>query len=215
MSINLDRANWPKRWITADWHLGEERMQIMQRPFQNAQEHVDRMVELHNQVVHPDDLVILVGDAVNKDKPEFLEHVGRFNGTKVLVRGNHDVPYSDEQLSDYFVLIVEDGDGIELSVEVEGSPLACYATHYPTQGREDRYNLVGHIHSAWKLQLNSVNVGVDCNHFAPHNLDESVPFLYTASCKFYDDDVWAAYADANLPHLGHRGKKGRYFQGAK
>ena len=30
-----------KRWITADWHLGEDRFQIMQRPFATAQMHVD------------------------------------------------------------------------------------------------------------------------------------------------------------------------------
>ena len=30
-------------WLTADWHIGEDRMEIMQRPFANQEEY-----ELHD-----------------------------------------------------------------------------------------------------------------------------------------------------------------------
>lgn len=209
--LNLDKKSWNKRWITADWHLGEDRMGIMMRPFRDQKEHLENIIERNNAVVKPDDLLIVVGDAVNQNKPEFLESLSRLNGKKVLIRGNHDRPYSLADLEKYFDLIIPEGDGLELEVLVEDKSLQCWATHYPTQARIDRFNLVGHIHSAWKFQLNSINVGVDCNHFYPHDLDTFVPFAYTAITKFYDDDVWAAYAQANKAFVGERGKSGAYF----
>lgn len=209
--MDLGQKNWNKRWITSDWHLGEDRMTIMMRPFKDQAEHVETIIERNNAIVGKDDLLIVVGDAVNQNKPEFLETLSRLNGRKVLVRGNHDRPYSLEDLGKYFELIIPEGEGIELEVLVDGNPVQCWATHYPTQARHDRFNLVGHIHSAWKFQLNSINVGVDCNHFLPHDLDIFVPFAYNAITKFYDDDVWAAYTEANQFFVGKRGKSGAYF----
>lgn len=200
-----------KRWITSDWHLGEDRMEIMMRPFSSESENVEKIIKNHNSLVKESDLVIVVGDAVNQNKPDHVETIKRLNGHKILIRGNHDRPYSDKELGEYFEEIIDEGDGLELEVEVDGEPLLCWATHYPTQARKDRFNLVGHIHSAWKVQLNSVNVGVDCNHFRPHDLDEFVPFAYNAISKFYDQDVWAAYHNSNKSYVGKRGKEGVYF----
>jgi len=36
-----------------------------------------------------------------------------------------------------------------------------YIDHYPTNGKSDIFNVVGHIHGTWKVQRNMVNVGVD------------------------------------------------------
>ena len=196
-----------KRWITADWHLGEDRFAIMQRPFKEQREMIEHILAKHNELVAPDDLVYVVGDVCYQKYPEFLEEVDRFNGVKIVLRGNHDRVFSDDQLLKHFKEVIPEGDGLE--VEVEG--IKCNLTHYPTQAVHDKFNLVGHIHGAWKYQLNSVNVGVDANHFVPHNLDESVPFFLKAITEFYDDDVWAAYNHANQPYLGQRGKKGAYF----
>jgi len=70
------------RWITADWHLGEDRMAIMQRPFKDQREMIEVLVERHNAIVGPDDLVYVVGDVCYQKYPEFLEEVDRFNGKK-------------------------------------------------------------------------------------------------------------------------------------
>ena len=199
-----------KRWITADWHLGEDRFAIMQRPFKQAHEMIDCLIKNHNELVAPEDLVYVVGDAVYQKSPQDIKFIDHFNGRKVLIRGNHDRVFTDIELLRYFDdEIIPDGAGINL--EVAGIP--CYLTHYPSQAVKDRFNLVGHIHGAWKYQLNMFNVGVDANHFIPHNLDEVVPFAFKACTEFYDDDVWAAYNEANSQFVGKRGKKGSYFTG--
>jgi calcineurin-like phosphoesterase family protein len=196
-----------KRFVTADWHIGEDRMEIMQRPFKDQREMIEVMVERHNAIVAPDDLVYVVGDVCYQKYPEFLAEVDRFNGKKIVIRGNHDRVFTDDQLLKHFQQVVPEGEGLELDV----NGINCYLTHYPSCGSEDMFNLVGHIHGAWKFQLNSVNIGVDANHFSPHDLDKAIPFFFKAISEFYDDDVWAAYNAANTGYVGIRGKKGSYF----
>ena len=196
-----------KKWICADWHLCEDRFELLSRPFKTKIEHIKHLVSKHNELVGPDDEVIMVGDVCYQKAPEFLHYVDLFNGNKTLIRGNHDRVLTDEDFSSHFNTIVKEGEGIEM--DIEGIP--CYITHYPTMGRKDRFNLVGHIHAAWKYQLNSMNVGVDANHFAPIDL-ASIPFHYGAITKFYDEDVWAAYNELNAKWVGIRGKKGSYFK---
>ena len=197
-----------KEFATADWHLGEDRFKIMGRHGFYSQQHmVDEFVKYHNERVGANDKVYVVGDAVSLNAPEFLEQVSRFNGNKILFRGNHDRQFTDEDLKKYFVEIIPEGEGLE--IEVDG--IQCWLTHYPTQSKISHFNLVGHIHSAWRVQLNALNVGVDCNHYRPYNLHEDVPFYFKAICEFYDQDVWVAYHEYNANFIDTRGKSGRYL----
>ncbi len=193
-------------WLTADWHLGEDRFEIMGRPFQTVDQHVNTLISNHNAIVAPNDTVYMIGDVCYQKKPEFLDRVALFHGKKTLIRGNHDRPITDTQFKKYFEHVVPEGMGIDLQVE----DVKVYLTHYPTRGREDRFNLVGHIHGAWKYQLNSLNVGVDVHHFRPVNLD-TIPFHFKAVCEFYDADVWVGYDPINFVHKTNRGKKTCYF----
>jgi len=192
-------------FITADWHLGEDRLELMGRPFATKLQHINHLVAEHNMIVHTDDLVYMNGDAIYQRSPESLPLIAKFNGRKILIRGNHDRVFTDEQLKPYFEQIIPEGEGIDLTID----GLDCYITHYPTQGKQDRFNLVGHIHSAWKYQKNSLNIGVDVNHFRPVNLNR-IGFHFKAICEFYDEDVWVATNPINTTH-SERGKKGTYF----
>ena len=195
-----------KTWLTADWHLGENRLSIMGRPFATDIENVETLIANHNALVKPEDIVLVVGDVCYQQKPKYLSCVSRFNGHKKLIRGNHDRVFTDTQLAPYFETIVAEGEGLNIT----SADRNCFVTHYPTCGVTDRFNLVGHIHAAWKYQLNMFNVGVDANHFRPVDL-ESIPFHMDAITKFYDQDVWVAYATANASYVGKRGKAGSYF----
>lgn len=198
-----------KTWLSADYHFGEDRFQILGRPFKEIDEAIETIVKNHNEVVAPDDKVIVVGDVVYKERPEYLHHVGRMNGVKTLIRGNHDANIPDSDFLKYFTQVVPEGTGIYVAA---GNDIPCYVTHYPTGGLPNHFNLVGHIHAAWKYQLNMLNVGVDVHHFRPVDLD-SIPFHFKAVCEFYDEDVWVAYEEINLAYCNIRGKKGRYFSG--
>ena len=194
------------KFITSDWHLGEDRFELMGRPFLSQKQMINHLMFEHNNLVSPDDTVLMVGDVCYQKTPEFLPYVSKFNGKKILFRGNHDRVFTDEQLKPYFEQIIPEGEGID--IEVEGIP--CYITHYPTKSKKDRFNLVGHVHSIFKYQLNMFNVGVDVNHFRPVNF-KRIPFHFKAICEFYDDDAWSAYNEINSQFIGKRGKKGTYF----
>ncbi len=201
-------------WFTADWHLGESRMDMMQRPFADADEMFFCLRERHNAVVAPNDTVYVVGDVCNKNTPEWLPRVAEFNGRKILVRGNHDRGISDADFGRCFDAVFPEDGGVFVPFPEAGSHenpmLELYLTHYPSRALLGHFNLVGHIHSAWKFQLNMVNVGVDVHHFRPVGLDR-IPFFREAVTKFYDDDVWAAHLLQNTFYRDVRGVKGSYF----
>lgn len=198
-------------WLTSDYHLGEsrrdpqypERFNIMGRPFKSAEDMFITLRDRHNEVVTPDDEVIVAGDVLfSGADPIWLESIAEFNGRKTLIRGNHDRVFTDEQFSPYFDKIIPEGEGLEL--DIEGIP--CWVTHYPTSAREDRFNLTGHIHASWKVQLNGLNVGVDVCHFYPMS-SKKVPFYFKAIHDFYDNDAWSAYLPANMNYVKTRGLK--------
>jgi calcineurin-like phosphoesterase family protein len=193
-------------WLTADWHLGENRFEIMQRPFKTVAEHIDTLVERHNSLVKPEDEVIVAGDAVYQKAPEYVEHLSRFNGRKTLIRGNHDRVIDDDTFAKYFDIIVEEGAGIP----IEAGGIPCWVTHYPSQGRQDMFNLVGHIHGAWKYQLNMFNIGVDANHFFPVS-SEKIKFHFDAVVNYYDGDIWIGYSPINSFYYGKRGNSTFYY----
>jgi len=183
-------------------------MKILGRPFDSAYVMIAKLIKLHNSVVKPDDEVIFVGDVCCNKTLDKIDQVAKFNGKKTLIRGNHDIELSDEVLSKYFDRVIPNGEGLNIQV----GDIPCYATHYPTSGVKDRLCLVGHVHAAWKYQLNMFNIGVDANHFYPVDLS-TIPSHLEAITKFYDSDVWVAYNEINTEYRDKRGKKSKYFKG--
>jgi calcineurin-like phosphoesterase family protein len=191
-------------WFTSDWHFGDPRVQLLGRPFADDVEMTERIVAEFNALVGEDDTVYVIGDVLSTVTNETLEILKRLNGRLVLIKGNHDI-LDDAEYEKYFERIVQEGDGIEL--EVAGIP--CYLTHYPTTGRPDRFNLVGHIHGVWRVQKNMLNVGVDANHFRPLS-EENVAFFLKAITEFYDGDCWCAQHKNNRSH-DNRGRTNSYY----
>ena len=203
-----------KIWLSGDYHFGENRFELMGRPFTTISENVQTIIKNHNEWVGPGDEVIVVGDVCYQKTPEFLENVKKMNGRKILIRGNHDRPISDEEFLKYFDMVIPEGEGYYITL-LDDAPngdvqIPCYITHYPTCGKKNYFNLCGHIHGAWKYQLNCMNVGVDVNHFRPVNINR-IPFHLRAIKEFYDRDVWVAYDEINSSYRDERGKKSRYL----
>lgn len=190
-------------YLTADWHLGDTRLDLLQRPFTSPDDMARAMLSEHNQLVSPADDLIVLGDVCVT--PEALPLVALFQGRKTLIRGNQERLFTDEELKPYFDRIIAEGEGLEL----EQDGLQLFATHYPTRARADRFNLVGHIHTSWKVQKNMLNVGVDVHHFKPIPMAR-VPFFLASIEGYYDDDVWVADHPANVAHSS-RGREGSYF----
>jgi calcineurin-like phosphoesterase family protein len=93
-------------FLVSDWHLSHVGATKFlnddgskMRPFDTVEEMDEALVERHNSVVGPKDKVYVLGDcAINR---RGLHHIGRLNGDKVLIKGNHDI-FRLEEYTPYF-----------------------------------------------------------------------------------------------------------------
>lgn len=194
-------------WFSGDHHLGENRFHLLKRPFNSRDEMVGKLIHYHNHLVSDDDTTYFLGDVCWNKSLDYLKYVGSCTGKKILLRGNHDRELTDSELLKYFDKVYPEGETVR--IEVNGVEYAL--NHYPSLGVPDAFNLVGHIHSAWRVQLNMMNVGVDANNFRPVSAEE-VEFYRKAIFDVYDEDVWVAYQDFNASFKEERGKPGSYFE---
>ena len=193
-----------KIYYTADWHLGDERMNLFPRHFKDAEDFYEFLKDKWNSIVEPDDVVFHLGDVVAQTTDvKWLERTSEFNGKKHLIKGNYDDIFSKEQYNEHFETVC-----IDCQVQNINRNSYYHLVHYPSLGRSDMFNLVGHIHATWKCQRNMLNVGIDVNHYRPYS-EEDVEFMHTAITKYYDVDVFAGELVQNKSHRA-TGKRTSY-----
>jgi len=185
------------RFFTSDTHFGHQRIiELCERPFSSVEEMNEVMIDNWNSVVKPDDVVIHLGDVALGKIADSLPLVGRLNGYKVLVPGNHDRVFSGEKpkMRERFVpeyLKVFDKIQKEIVwVSKDDKPYAL-ASHFPYSGDShgiDRHVdkrpldnglplIHGHVHDSWKHNGRQFNVGVDVNDFRPVSEDEILDWI--------------------------------------
>ena len=78
-------------YFIADTHFYHENIiKYCNRPLKNSKQMNEYIVNKWNSVVTKDDIVYHLGDVGLGSTDELKELVGRLNGTKILIRGNHD-----------------------------------------------------------------------------------------------------------------------------
>ena len=134
----------PATWLISDTHFGHEKTCTVfkredgspLRPFSSAEEMDEYMVKAWNERVRPRDKVYHLGDVVINRK--FLPVLGRLNGDKVLIRGNHDI-FKLEDYTQYF----RDVRGYHV---MNGLILSHVPVHADSLGRFGA-NIHGHLHA--------------------------------------------------------------------
>ncbi len=178
-----------RRWFVSDLHFDDSRFDLFYRPFTNLKEQHDTIIKNWNEIVGQDDEVYVVGDVSVTD--EGLKYVDKLNGKKTLIMGNYDDPRDIKILQSKFDTIVT-----RLGMYLDGNEL--FLTHYPEKAKPNVFNIVGHIHSLWKVQRNMINVSVDAWNFKPVS-EEQIIFCINAIKKHYDVNVFAGELDSNIP----------------
>lgn len=204
--VKSERSFSNMDYFTADPHFGDKRLHLFPRPFTTPEECREHIIQEYNRFLTPEDTLYLVGD-VAIDENE-LPHLNRIHGRKVLVRGNYD-RLPDVAYAPYFSSV---HDSLDLTLQHEGKSLEVHIQHYPSQAIASAFNLVGHIHGAWRVQKNILNVGVDAHFFRPVSVAQ-IFFYHNAICRFFDEDVWCADLPANKAHAT-RGKPGAAATGS-
>jgi calcineurin-like phosphoesterase family protein len=132
------------------------------RDFDTIEEHDEALVHNWNQMVGPKDKVWHLGDAVFGKRN--LPILGRLNGRKRLVMGNHDIYGADEYLK-YF-------SSVWGCVEFNGMILSHIPLDKETNHKRFFLNIHGHMHTD-KIEDNwHVCVSVEQLGLRPIPLDE-------------------------------------------
>lgn len=85
-----------EQWFSSDWHIFHENIiTFCDRPFKNADEMTEALIERHNALVKPEDHFTSLGDVTmirgsRANQLRMINTVKRFNGHKRLILGNHD-----------------------------------------------------------------------------------------------------------------------------
>lgn len=166
-------------YFTSDTHFGHKFVAEL-RGFSDVEEHNEVLVERWNTMVGPDDTVYHLGDAVMGGFDKNKHYIGRLNGYKILISGNHDrafyglknhenkgLKYLEAGFNE-----VTHGYPIDVVVPGVGEVLACHFPYHPDERHDERYDkyhpedngnwlLHGHVHELWKVRGRQINVGVD------------------------------------------------------
>ena len=170
-------------YFTSDLHFCHEKMiRIMDRPFRDAADMEEGLIENWNSRVTPEDEVYILGDVTMRGRKEARRALERLNGRKYLVRGNHD-GFADKLAPEENPLLwVRD----YACVTWRGIPFVLF--HYPiAEWDRKRYGAIhlhGHLHSRpeynleqRRLGLRRYDVGVDANGMAPVSAREIAAFF--------------------------------------
>lgn len=127
-------------YFIADTHFNHENIiKYCDRPFSNAKEMNEYIIQKWNSVVNEDDIVYHLGDVGFGTTEMLKELISRLNGTKILLRGNHDFKrgvngWKEVGFSEVYKKKIELGNLI--------------LTHEPIEILEDgKINVFGHIHN--------------------------------------------------------------------
>jgi calcineurin-like phosphoesterase family protein len=129
----------PRTFVIADTHFGHRQVIEFEkgsRPFNTIEEHDEALVERWNTTVTKRDLVWHLGDVVFGTAG--FELLGRLNGIKKLVMGNHDI-YSTPRYLKYF-------NKVYGTTSIGGVILSHVPIH-PDHFRNCIGNVHGHLHN--------------------------------------------------------------------
>lgn len=167
-------------YFTADLHFDHEKIiTACHRPFHNAEEMNEKLIQNWNQRVQPEDDVYILGDVTMKGAELAYACLSQLRGRKYLILGNHDAFARNRTWESYAFTFEWVKDYAELNWQNERFILC----HYPFLEWDNMYrgaiDLHGHQHNLpeynkrqRKLGIRRYDVGVDANGYKPVSIEE-------------------------------------------
>lgn len=180
-----------KHFITSDIHFSHRRIieynATTRGHFKDTTEMNEEIVRRWNETVGVDDHTFILGDVSMGDVTQAPQLIARLNGTKTLVKGNHDrslmkIPGIQDLFAggvhDYLVYSLDKSTHIVMF-------------HFPIASWDARshgsIHLHGHTHGApTGLTGRIMDIGMDCNNLYPFELSAVVERLKKIPKPTYD-----------------------------
>lgn len=132
-------------YYISDLHLGHKNIiRFDGRPFIDAEEMQNTLIENWNNTIKRDDIVYVLGDFIWDKEQNWPSYLEKFRGNKVLIKGNHDPKYFSTTTKRYFMDIKD-------YKEITDEGRHVILCHYPMPFHKAAYNpdcymLYGHVH---------------------------------------------------------------------
>jgi calcineurin-like phosphoesterase family protein len=189
-------------FFSSDLHLGHRNIiKYCKRPFlfDASLGYVDGNLDVRamntalinnwNRVVKPTDTAYIIGDvSFFKDIRDTHRALDALNGTKHLIRGNHDKSMAPETLAKFASV----QDYLEINVPDKTIPrgrqmivLSHYAFRVWDKSHYGSWNLYGHSHGSLPDDPNAlaIDVGVDCHDYTPISYEQVKAIMATKKWK--------------------------------
>lgn len=163
-------------WVISDTHFNHENIiKYCNRPFHNVHEMNEAIVENWNKEIKPEDIVYHLGDVYFAKKADSTNILGRLNGRKRLILGNHD-DGKNKILQATFQKILCWRMFSEFGLVLTHVPIHR-ASLFAHRAEQNLVNVHGHIHQNLVLLENQhpdpkyKNVSVEHTNYGPVNIE--------------------------------------------
>lgn len=153
----------------------------------------EEIIRRHNEVVLPEDKVYILGDCgLNAEPIEIIDCLGRLNGEKHLIIGNHD---TNNRVYDFAI------SGIFADVAMGDrftyKKIQFILSHYPTltanfEDSKPIWNIFGHLHSPKHFHDNlphCFHVSMESNNCYPISLDDIITLIKNEKFNTKGEDL--------------------------
>lgn len=155
------------------WHTNV--IGFCNRPYTSVEEMNESLIENHNKVVGPTDIIYCLGDFSFAGFEKTYSVISRLNGYKIFLMGNHDWKNKLNKRWERYGI-----NEVHSALRVKMGDFDVNLSHYPYKGRNpdarifldqlehsDDFLVHGHVHEKWTTKDNMINVGVDVRGYAP------------------------------------------------
>lgn len=158
-------------WVSSDWHLfhsniltfKDNKGNLIRPEFSNVKEMNECILDNHNELVKPNDILYCLGDVTFNYGEVFVNLISKFNGRKRLIVGNHDDIKKLVKLQIFQ----------KISMWRMFTEYSCILTHVPLhpssliKGDIKLINYHGHIHQNDSPEGNYFNVSLEKTKYKP------------------------------------------------
>ena len=165
---------WDNIWFISDTHFDHKNcIPKTERPYKDIEEMNYSLISNWNNTVGKDDLVYFLGDFTLKKSKRRKEILSQLNGTKIMIRGNHD--HKVDTKEGWYAV----EDDILTFITTPCTPKTPIVLHHYAKRVWDRshykgLHLYGHSHGNLPGNSQSLDVGVDSWNYHPVSLEQII-----------------------------------------
>ena len=178
-----------RTFITSDIHFSHKNIMKFcpkSRPFNDIDEMDTKIINIWNKHIGPEDTTYILGDVAFCNAEKAVGYMRRLNGSKILVKGNHDEKLlNDKAFRDCFFRI-------EPYLETVFEDTKVMMFHYPiyewNRMHHGAVHFHGHLHGR-KIPVDGriFDVSMDGNDCVPYDMSELIRYVKREPIRKHGD----------------------------